>query len=38
MLSKIIGALPASALNAVFDAAFDELKRRGEIIEGEEVG
>ncbi len=38
MLSKIIGALPTSALNAVFDAAFDELKRRGEIIEDEEVG
>jgi hypothetical protein len=38
MLSKIIGALPTSALNAVFDAAFDELKRRGEIIEDEQVG
>jgi len=37
MLSKIIGALPTSALNAVFDAAFDELKRRGEIIEAEQV-
>jgi len=35
MLSKIIGALPTSTLNAVFDAAFDELKRRGEIIEDE---
>lgn len=35
MLSKFIGALPTSALNAVFDAAFDELKRRGEIIEDE---
>jgi len=29
MLSKTIGALPTSALNTVFDAAFDELKRRG---------
>jgi hypothetical protein len=38
MLSKIIGALPTSALNAVFDAAFDELKRRNEIIEDEQVG
>jgi hypothetical protein len=38
MLSKIIRALPTSALNAVFDAAFDELKRRGEIIEAEQVG
>jgi hypothetical protein len=37
MLSKIIGAFPTSALNAVFDAAFDELKRRGEIIEDEPV-
>lgn len=37
MLSKIIGALPTSALNAVFDAAFDELKRRGKIIEHEPV-
>lgn len=37
MLSKIIGALPTSTLNAVFDAAFDELKRRGEIIEDEPV-
>jgi len=37
MLSKIIKALPTSALNAVFDAAFDELKRRGEIIEAEQV-
>ena len=37
MLSKIIGALPTSALNPVFDAAFDELKRRGEIIEAEQV-
>lgn len=36
MLSKIIKALPTSALNAVFDAAFDELKRRGEIIEAEQ--
>ena len=35
MLSKIIGGLPTSALNAVFDAVFDELKRRGEIIEDE---
>src|SRR4028119_1634681 len=35
MLSKIIGALPTSTLNALFDAAFDELKRRGEIIEDE---
>ena len=35
MLSKIIGALPTSTLNTVFDAAFDELKRRGEIIEDE---
>jgi hypothetical protein len=38
MLSKIIGVLPTSTLNAVFDAAFDELKRRGEIIEDEQVG
>ena len=37
MLSKIIGALPTSTLNAVFDAAFDELKRRGKIIEDEQV-
>ncbi len=37
MLSKIIEAVPTSALNAVFDAAFDELKRRGEIIEAEQV-
>jgi hypothetical protein len=37
MLSKIIGALPTSALNAVFDAAFDELQRRGN-IEDEQVG
>lgn len=37
MLSKFIGALPTTALNAVFDAAFDELKRRGEIIEHEPV-
>lgn len=37
MLTKIIGALPTTALNAVFDAAFDELKRRGEIIEDEPV-
>jgi len=35
MLSKIIKALPTSTLNTVFDAAFDELKRRGEIIEEE---
>jgi hypothetical protein len=38
MLSKIIKALPTSTLNTVFDAAFDELKRRGEIIENEQVG
>jgi len=37
MLSKIIKALPTSVLNAVFDVAFDELKRRGEIIEAEQV-
>lgn len=37
MLSKIIGALPTSTLNEVFDAACDELKRRGEIIEHEQV-
>jgi hypothetical protein len=37
MLSKIIGALPTSTLNAVLDAAFYELKRRGEIIEAEQV-
>jgi hypothetical protein len=37
MLSKIIASLPTNALNAVFDAAFDELKRRGEIIEDEQV-
>jgi hypothetical protein len=37
MLSKIIATLPTNALNAVFDAAFDELKRRGEIIEDEPV-
>ncbi|AFZ10938.1 hypothetical protein Osc7112_6855 (plasmid) [Oscillatoria nigro-viridis PCC 7112] len=37
MLSKIIGALATSTLNAVFDAAFDELKRRGEIIEDESL-
>ena len=35
MLTKIIKALPTSTLNTVFDAAFDELKRRGEIIEEE---
>lgn len=37
MLGKIIGALPTSTLNAVFDAVFDELKRRGKIIEDEQV-
>ncbi|MEP6519575.1 hypothetical protein [Microcoleus vaginatus] len=37
MLTKIIGALPTTALNAVFDAAFDELKKRGKILEDEPV-